>query len=133
MTLIITKLKDVLDMPSLYRAVLKFIFDEKNMSSSEIVMMKHSVIDWASHLRIKKECNEMSAVDKQNQYSLESMAKMLQDNELGLMDHKKAVYKEHKIDYRKAFRLPEAYVPEDFIKAQKAIERAKTKRPEENE
>lgn len=145
MTLIIVKNKEVLAMPNLFRYVLKFIYDEDNMSREDIRIMRQNIVDWKSAIDIEEEKlmhhqgTELRLFGKiitnthkysEEQFHLQNMAKMLVDNDNGVYDDEKKTYKEHGVDYRKVWQLPEAYELKDFIKGEEILEQHKKDNPE---
>lgn len=146
MTLIIVRNKKVLTIAHLWRSVLKYIFDEKNMSSADIREMQESIVNWKSAIDIENEkMHQAQLADirrfgkplvdshqySEQEFQLQAMGKMLVENEQGLMDKRKEFMKRHGVDYRKYYRLPEAYKPEDFIRAQKDLEQTMKDNPED--
>ena len=114
MTLIVLKNYDVLSFPALLRIALKTIYDIKNITPDEMKQMQDSIVKWNKHLTLKRDMNEESEVDKENQIYLEYIATILHNDAHGKYDKRKAMFQEHDIDYKKFYRLPEAYTPKDF-------------------
>lgn len=146
MTLIHIKNKKVLALPNLLRYVLKFIYDESNMSSTEIQTMQESFVDWNNTISLEDEkLFKLQARDlktfghkitTEHKYSeeklqLENLACLLRDNDEGKLDNRKALFKNHDIDYRKFHRLPEAYTLQDFINGQETLEEHKRTNPDD--
>lgn len=140
------KKKNALSIQYLLRAVLKFVYDEKNMSVVDIREMKESIITWDKAINIEEEkLAQTQAADvkvfgrklttshkySEEQIILQRLAKLLVENEGGKLDNRKRLFKEKGIDYRKFHRLPEAFEPKDFVKAR--IDKAKydAKNPEQ--
>lgn len=119
MTLIRVKNYKALDMYSLVRFVLRFIYERKKMHPAEIDFMWESVKSWQNHLDLKIARDEMGAVDIEAQEVLLRLLELLDLDAKGQMEGRKSLCKKHNIDYRRlAFhRLPEAYTREDFKKA----------------
>ena len=90
--------KTVATLPALYRLVLKQIYEPKNLSLTDEYMMKQSFISWANK----------ASKNEEEQYVLCHLAKLIQDNEAGKFDIRKASFKENGIDYKRFHRLPEA-------------------------
>jgi len=91
--------RKVADLPYLLRLVLKHIYEPENMSLAEEELMQKSFINWNNRM-IKRESD---------QEILERLAWMLKQNEEGKFDARKAMFKEHNINYKKFHRLAEAW------------------------
>ena len=149
MTLIQIKNKQVLSIPYLFRAILKFIYEPQNMSLAEEREMMDSFNNWKNAIDFEKE--KLAALRNydlklfgrlddnispnthglaEEEYQLEMMAELLVKDQAGEFDTRKINFKEKGIDYMKFHRLPEAYKPEDFIEGQKALEEHEKKFPE---
>lgn len=130
MTLLLVKNKKILDLPAVWRLALKLVYEPENMSLSEQQQMKESIVSWKQHLDLRKEFG-FNAVDEENQCRLELIAKLLKDDQEDLLLKRKITFKVHNIDYKKFYRLPEAYTKQDFINGQKTLEKHKKENPEE--
>ena len=117
MTLIVIKKHSVYDLPTLWRIALKSVFDSENLTTQEFDLMMSSLIDWNNHLNLKKD-GLWSAIDEENHVCLEIIAKLLKDNEDGLLDERKENYRKHGINYLKAYEVPGSWTPGDFARAQ---------------
>ena len=115
MTLIKVKNYQALDMPSLVRAVLRFIYERPKMKAVEIDTMLESIHTWKKHLDYKLQIG-FSEVDKENQIVLKQLLDWLDMDSRGEFESKKELVRRHHLDYRKlpAHRLPEAYTKKDF-------------------
>jgi hypothetical protein len=96
--LIKVRKRKVASLPLLFRLVLKHIYEPQNMSLEEEEFMQRSFIGW--HNKSFKNEDEL--------YHLRMMAGMVQDNADGKFEQRKALFKEHGIDYRQFHRLPES-------------------------
>lgn len=136
MTLVVVKSKKVLSISHLWLAVLKFVYDQANMSALEVREMQESIINWANAIEFEKEkLAQIQAADirlfgrkitsehkySEEEYQLELMAKLLKENESGELDGRKATFKEHGIDYKKFHRVPGAVTQEDMEKGKKLL------------
>lgn len=136
MTLIVVKNKTVLDFPSLVRVALRSIYEHGTVSASEIRQMHESIIAWNQHITLRK---EMSSDILKNENSdqegeeicLEYVAGILKDNDDGKLEKRKEFFRQHNIDWRKFYRLPEAFSPKDFIRGQAILEQHKKDNPED--
>lgn len=123
--------KEALDIPSLWRAVLKFIYEPENMAISEIDRMQHSIVFWTEKISLDR---DMGMVNEEEAYALQRFGWYLKKNEEGAFEGRKRLFASFNppISYKKFHRLPEAYKPEDFIRAQAEYEKLKALNPEEN-
>ncbi len=117
MTLIQVKKREVLDLPSLFRQVLKSVYDLESMTPMEFDQMMDSLEGWTKHHKYKKEIG-LSTADVESMVAVKEMLLMIQADRAGKYDRRKAMFKEKGIDYKKFHRLPEAYKAIDFWKAQ---------------
>lgn len=131
--IITIKNKPVLNLPSLLRIALKSIYDTKNLTNQEEDFMQKSIVNWQKHLQLQRDIGRFGIVQKENQITLEYIGNLLYQNSMGKMEDRKVTFANHNIDYRKFYRLPEAYKPEDFVKAQEALEEHKRTNPEDYE
>ena len=115
MTLIKVKNYKTLDMPSLVRVVLKFIYERRNLKPVDIDMMIESFKVWKKHFDHRMNIG-FSAEDIENQLVLKKLLEWLDMEARGEFEGKKLLVKRHKLDYRKLslHRLPEAYTKKDF-------------------
>ncbi len=112
-----------LQLPNLYRYVLKFIFDIKSMSHDEIYEMQRCLKLWRKKINLDIELERVNPIEKE---SLEGMENMLLRDSEGGFNFRKRWFKDYNIDYRKFYRLPEAFSPADFARGrQLEIESAK--------
>ena len=116
MTLVIVKNKTALDLPSLLRLVLKTIYETSKITSQDEDTIMCSMIDWKNHLDFQRESG-FGIIDEENQISLEYIGKLLKDNMDGRLDKRKELFIRHGIDYKKFYRLPGSWKPEDFERA----------------
>ena len=119
MTLIQIKNYKALDMPSLVRSVLKFIYERPKMKADEVTLMLDSIKIWTKHFNYKLQIG-FSEIDEENQFVLHKLLTWLDMDSRGKFESRKELIRKHKIDYRKLaqHRLPEAYTKDDFVKAQ---------------
>ena len=123
--------KEAASLPMLYRLVLSHVFAPNetlrldNIEYSPLErdrLMEQSLEDWGNKTAADRERNEsIGFQDDAHDWEWDmtrSLAKMLIDAEKGLHDKTKFLIKEHKLDYRKIFRLKEAYTTEGILKAQ---------------
>ena len=132
--------KEAASLPMLYRLVLSHVFaPNKNLETIETTVLgltKHKVYTplerdhlmtdsleaWGNKTTADRERNEAAGfVDDAHDWEWDmtrSLAKMLIDAEKGLHDKTKWLIKEHGLDYKKIFRLKEAYTAEGIAKAE---------------
>lgn len=122
------KHKQVADLPYLMRLVLKFVYDERNMTIAEIHLMQYSIVAWSQKIALDKDLGRSLEDEAEH---VERIGWMLKQNEDGQFDRRKALFKEHGIDWRKFHRLPEAYVQADFDRAQEEYKKWCAEHPEE--
>jgi len=91
------KNKIAVSLPYLARLVFKSVYEPRNMSLDEETAMQDSFVKWSK--------NAMITSDEQE--TLEKLAKVVKNNQEGKYDVRKAMFKEHDIDYRKFHRFPE--------------------------
>lgn len=138
MTLIIAKNKTVLDFPSMLRIALRYIYEPHNVSAVEVRQMQESIISWQNHINMRKEISldtlkgEVADQDG-DEICLEYIAGILYDNDIGKLEKRKEFFRMHNIDWRKFYRLPEAYKQEDFYRADAIAEKHKKDNPEDYE
>ena len=99
MTLFKVRNRKVADLPYLLRLVLRFIYEPEKMSLYETELMERSVVSWSNRL-IKRE-GEQSIIER--------IGWMLKKNQEGYFDKRKAMFREHNINWQKFHRLPEAW------------------------
>lgn len=146
MTLIVRGTTDQVPIPVLLRLVLQFIYDINQMSYSKEIQMKNSIVNWNKWVQEEKNkeldkygitadtfipVGKKGTIVDEVEFQLQSMAWMLHRNELGGFDKRKAMFKEHRINYRKFYKLPESYLPSDFKKAQEHLKKAMEDHPED--
>ena len=117
MTLILVKNKTVLDLPSLLRLVLKKIYEPSKTTNQEHELIMQGIVGWKNHLDTARETG-FGVVDEENQIALEYIGKILEDDAEGKLERRKELFIKHGIDYKKFYRLPGSWLPEDFVKAQ---------------
>lgn len=128
------------------REVLCSIYEPESMTAEDVYIMKNSICDWENAIGLEKEkLAKVQAADirvfgrviitehkyYEEELALQAAAKMISDNESGALDDRKALFKEHGIDWKKFHRLPDAYAPKDFHKGQLALAEAKKGNPED--
>jgi len=99
MTLFKVYNRKVAALPYLVRLVLKSIYEPENFSLYEEELMQRSFINWNNRLIKREEDTDV----------LQRLAKLIKMNEEGKLDARKAMFKEHNINYKKFHRLPEAW------------------------
>lgn len=138
----VAQLEPIRDLDELFRAVLKYIFvytnkwylknnlspDLETMTTDEVNRMQYSV-DWWYRVELKrlKDKTERKIwlfkvtadeIDREHEKYVEQKLQligfMLKKNDDGKFDMTKEQYYFKSIDYRKAYRLPEAYTEKDF-------------------
>lgn len=132
MTLIKIRNHKVYDIQTLFRIVLKKIYEPEKMTSMEFDMMMSSINDWTNHIRLMGENKNgmLSAIQNEQKIMLEYIGNLLYEDEEGRYDNRKQMFAEKKIDYKKFHRLPESYKPEDFHEANRHLEEHKKRHPE---
>lgn len=136
----------VLDIEPLFRFVLRYIYDQENMTAAEVGMMQHSIIYWKKAIDLENEKAAKiiehnlkmpgGAVETHHKYSehekcLQYMGELLWQAENGDLDNRKRSFIEHGIDYRKFHRLPEAYTAEGLAKAKAEYDEYAKRNPEQ--
>lgn len=157
MTLIISIPRPETDMTRLMILALQFVYDLDHMDPQDALRMKHGIIAWDKYFRKKKdmggcrpcagtgkrfmiECEycggkgyEMSEIDQELMHSLQDIAFLIKNDQEGKLDKRKAMFKEHGINYLKFHRVPGVVTAQDRHKAQQALEKAKKANPEDYE
>ena len=132
--------KEAASLPMLYRLVLAHIFaPNKNLELTETTiigttkkkiytpierdhLMELSFDAWGNKTTADRERNEAAGFeDPAHEWEWDmcrGLAKMLVDSEKGLLDKTKWLIKEHGLDYKKIYRLKEAYTVEGIAKAE---------------
>ena len=132
--------KDAASLPLCYRLVLSHIFaPNKNLEVIETTvlgltkkkvytplerdhLMTDSLEAWGNKTAADREKNEAAGFeDPAHDWEWDmcrGLCKMLIDAEKGLLDKTKWLIKEHGLDYRKIYRLKEAYTAEGIAKAE---------------
>ena len=128
MTLIQIKKREVLDIRSLFRQVLKSIYDLESMTSMEFDQMMESLEGWTKHHKMRQQMG-LSTADVDNMVAIKEMLLMLKANSEGKYALRKVSFKEKGIDYKKFHRLPEAFTPGDMVAGQQALEMHKKQNP----
>ena len=142
-----------------FRLVLRFIYNingdnpceppDRPMSMQDISDMENSILNWFKWIQTRKgkladkygaawlaehekiEVGKKGTVLDEIENYLQRLAWMLRENDLGNFDYKKKTFKEHKISYKKHFKLPEAFKPEDFKRAQEFLKAAMRDNPDD--
>ena len=112
--LIIIKSKEVLDIYTLFWTTLKYIFEPQNMSVEQIRMMEESVVNWHQKITLDR---DMERVNEQEAYVLDIVGTLLKGNMEGKFEAKKKLFKDHHIDWRKAYKMPGAVTQKDIVRA----------------
>lgn len=157
--LTITKSKAMVPFPILTRLVLRYIFNRDGraecfppdppMVKPEISDMMNSITNYAELIRVQKhkladkygaeyvryldsqKAGERGTVLGEIEHQLERISSLLRDNDQGKFDLKIAQFKEHRIDYKKHYKLPESFKAEDFVRAQQSLLKAMKDNPED--
>ncbi|MFH1640603.1 MAG: hypothetical protein ABIA66_01430 [Candidatus Omnitrophota bacterium] len=87
------KNRQVASLSELNRLALKRIFDKPNMTYLDEALLDESISAWTKNI-------ELSEYQKNE---LKVIVNALLDNENGKFDYMKKIFKEHGIDYRKAY------------------------------
>ena len=138
MELVKIKNKEALSLPHLWRVALKSIYDKKHLNFKEEKQMHESVILWTNHIELRRDMNGGEkffdgSVDAENELKLQLIGMELYRDSKGEFDKRKELFRKHKIDYMKFYRLPEAYTNKDFAKGQEALNEHKRTNPEDYE
>ena len=133
MTLIKVKSKDVYPLPTLWRKVVQHCYDRESVAAWEVDMIQQSILNWTDHLSYMKDSGQMNSLTIEQAYQLKIIIQHWMDDNEGRLSYKQKTYREHKIDYRKAYGFPEAYDIAGLVKAQEEQEKLKRINPEENE
>jgi hypothetical protein len=119
--------KEALDLNTLSRTALQYIYEPEKMSASEIRMMEQSVVNWKQKIDLD---HDLMRVNEQEEYLLQRIGYILKRNEEGGFNERKAFFKQHNINWRKYHRFPEAYNIADRIKALEELEKWNRNNPE---
>ncbi len=130
MTIIQVKKRSVLDLPSLFRQVLKSVYDLESMTPMEFDQMMDSLEGWTNHHKMKRELG-LNTADVESMVAVKEMLLMLKANREGKYDQRKAQFKEKGIDYKKFHRLPESFTAKDFNEGQEHLTKHKKDNPGE--
>lgn len=136
-----------LPMEDLWKLTLKYCFDKKNTTSVEEEKMRESCYLWHNYIqrfkaeRISKYGDEFDPrpVGTKGTYidEIEFYLGIIcfhieaEDNEKPWLVQRKATYKEHGIDYKKAYKLSGSWTKLDFVNAMKALKKNMKERPED--
>ena len=139
--------KDRAPLYELFRLVLKYVYDYEHLSDQDENRMKNSIQNWFVWVQEEKR----RRIDKYGpganlegtpvglkgtyldevEFAIQGYAWLLRENDKGRLEARKSQFKKHGIDYRKFYRLPEAYNPGDFVKARRALEQAMKANPDD--
>lgn len=111
--------KHVASLSHLMRLVLKQVYEPHNMSLEEERLMQTSFVAWSRKTKIYD--NE--------QHLLEELAWIIDADQKGQFDERKALFREHNIDYKKYHRLPEAFTDQDFREGKIVLDRWNRQNP----
>lgn len=92
--LIKIKNREVADIPSLIRLVLRYVYEKKTMRTDEIALMEDSIVGWS----------KKALMTEAERYCLQRMGWMLKRNEEGRFSRRKYLFAKFKIDWRKFHR-----------------------------
>jgi len=96
MAFINMKKRFVSPLPQLAVLALRYVYDKKGMKSSAIGLMEQSIVHWSNKIDITEE--ELKR--------LQMIAKVLNDNEKGLLEERKDLFRKHNINWAKFHRMP---------------------------
>ena len=96
MTIIKVKNTKVLDLPFLHLFVLRYMYEKEKMTVADIDLMMHSIVSWAK--------KSLKTPDEQKY--LEHLGTLLNKAESGGYERRKALFKQHNIDWHKFERCP---------------------------
>ena len=146
MGLIRVHTNDLMPMGRLYRLVLKYIYDNKNVTFQEIADMKNAVCKWYQYIGEQKTklldkygiqagdylpIGQKGTTLDEQEYMMQSIGWLLREDETGGLDARKKMFADHGINYLKFYKIPEAYRPEDFARAREAVKKAMRDHPED--
>jgi len=121
---------------------LQYIYEPQKVSADNVRSMMESVIYWSNHFQTKSELKfdplmntmievGLSAVEQELYNQLQDVAYLLELNEKGLLEKRKATFKAHSIDYKKFHNLPGAHTPESLAKAKAMKDEYDRQNPEQ--
>lgn len=110
------RMRRVEALPVLWRMVLRFVYDRAHMPVAECRRMERALRTWRDKVELDL---TMGQLLRREAEPLAMMARMLVEDEQGKFEERKRLFKEHGIDYRKFYRLPEAYTAADRARAQR--------------
>jgi len=145
------KIKTVtaLDIPSLKRRVIMFIHFREQLNTQQIDEMFDSIKKWIAKIGVDRRKREDGykrmadkiigfdanrVIDTQEEHEIKNLVYLLKADGEGLLERKKKLYKEHKINPWRAYKdmkFPGAITPEAQAKADFLIEEAKKENPED--
>lgn len=147
MTHISINTSNKLPMEELWRLTLRFCFDKNTVKWSEEKQMRESCFLWHKYIeewkenRLRKYGVEFDPrpigtkgtyIDEIEFYlGIICMHIEADDNERSWMMKRKVTYKEHGIDYKKAYKILGSWTKEDFVKAMKAQKKQMEENPED--
>lgn len=127
---------DLMPLPTLFRLVLKCIYEKDKVTIDEVTKMEASIVKWSEYINSEKQkildkygiqANDFqplgtkgTPLDEQ-EFALSGYAWLLREDESGNLEARKEMFKRHNIDYRKFYSLPESFNESDFEKAQEAL------------
>lgn len=115
-------------LPSLYILVMRSIYERDTMRLDELNLMEDSIVNWAKKIELDE---AMQRVNGQERFLLQILGKLLKEDADGLYEDRKRLYRDHKIDWRKAERVPGANTPYDLLKSQEMYRDYAAKNPEQ--
>lgn len=135
---------ELMPLPALLRLVLKFVYDKNNVSFGEEIKLKKNIHQYAQWVKQEKQkVLDKYGLDAQDfrpvgtkgtvvddvEFQIQGLAWLLREDEQGRLDARKGIFKQNGIDYKKFYKLTEAYTKGDFIRAHKALEKAMMENP----
>jgi hypothetical protein len=142
---IFLKSNELIPLPVLLRLVLRQVYDKKSMGFYDREKMENGIEAWFKYITTEKkkiinkfgiEAEGFAPVGKkgtpldEQEFQIMGMAWLLREDEEGRLEARKEMFRLHKIDYKKFYKLPEAYNPRDFVAAQEALKKNKKEFPE---
>jgi hypothetical protein len=117
----LVSMKHAMDMNSLIRRVLTFIFEPNILSVDEIVEMRKSLLAWSQKIKLDR---EMERVVEEEEFHLTRLSQLLQMDMAGEFDDRKKIIKMYGVNWRKTYReiFPESVNPKEMVKAQEMKE-----------
>jgi len=122
--------KDALDLNSLVRRVLTFIFEPHILKFDEIIEMQNSLKNWSEKIKLDRIMER--SIDEE-EYHITRMYQLLKMDEEGEFDDRKKIIKEYGVNWKKQYRevFPESVSLQDIVKANEMKEIYDREHPEQ--